>query len=229
MYTQHGKFLLVLLSVSCVRETKPRPLSVAPPGDEQCDDGADNDQDGLVDCEDGDCMDFLDCVHAGATIAVQLTGGGPLTFEREFERPAWKSWIDIEVEDLQGSVRIYGADGGTTSCEWTLESAHGQMSWTPYEVRTEIVGDPTWTRTGLEIEDGCQLSTDQLFPNLLIGLESFTTMDGSPWYLGSVINYSLDSTDYYSAPAYSRVVGWALEHWEYDDLEPSGTWTFAVK
>jgi hypothetical protein len=219
--------VLFLVVAACVRETDKMSFGTAPPGDEVCDDGADNDRDGLVDCEDSDCMDIMACAYAGATINVRVTDGGSLNFEREFIREGWTSWIDIQVSDVQGSVRIYGLDG-TSTCDWSMGSATGAMSWEPYVVRTEIVGDLEWTREGFTIDSACALSDEGLFPNVFIQDQSFTTADGAPWYHGAVTGYNLDSTSYFAATAGARVVGWALEKWQIDPLETGESWSFSL-
>jgi hypothetical protein len=218
---------LGVLSLSCIRETKPLGFATAQPGDEDCTDGSDNDSDGLVDCEDADCAMVMDCAYSGATINVRLTGGGSMLYEREFKRDIWTSWIDVTLLDVQGSVHIYALDG-TSTCDWSLQSVTGAMSWEPYEVRDDIEGDPVWTRNGFTVDSACTLDGSRMFPEPLIEDQSFTTIDGGSWYHGTVSNYSLDTTSYYSGPAYSRVVGWALEQWEIDPLDKSNSWSFTV-
>lgn len=46
-------------------------------GDEDCTNGADDDGDGLADCEDGDCASHPDCADAGGGIRIEVPGGDP--------------------------------------------------------------------------------------------------------------------------------------------------------
>ncbi len=219
---------VLMMLMSCVRESKTMAFGSTPPGDEVCDDGLDNDKDGLLDCEDSDCEENVGCAYAGATIAVRVTGGGPLEYEREFVRSEWTSTIDVSISDVQGSVRIYGVDG-TSTCDWTMDEVTGGMSWEPYQVRSEIVGDPIWERNGFTIDSACTLDGEGLLPEVFMGAQSFTTADGEPWYHGAVSDYSLSTTDYYAATAYARVVGWALEEWVIDPMDVGVSWSFEVE
>jgi len=200
---------------------------------EECGNGQDDDGDGLVDCEDAECMEAFECVHAGATFQAQVLAGD-LLWDRELVRADELETQRVEITDVVGTLRMITASG-TTTCDWSLDRAwmthtHGNSGTTFRDVAAQM----SWQREGLAVGPDCGVDSAGFVPPLLFayGAESGSTVSfrtssyGAPWYFGYG-QYSLDTTRYWNAGAYAEVIGWSQAVWE-AELEAGASWSFTL-
>jgi hypothetical protein len=194
---------------------------------ENCEDGIDNDRDGLTDCEDAECAEEMRCLYEGAVMEVQVLGGDTLSYDRTHQRPQWESSIALNVYGVYGRVIIL-QNSDETSCEWSFDSGYGSVEWGPTQFWAENTEPFSVERTGWAIDSDCTLNADDILPSLTIGSSSFWTLGSVPWYVGNGTT-AFTSTTYYEAAAYGNVVGYALSHWGWDTLDEGQVHSFEVE
>ena len=152
-----------------------------------CTDGIDNDSDGLLDCEDGDCAedsvcledctDGIDNDNNGLTdrldpycaVEVQVTGGMMTWREGSYLRSTTaRTGVDIDywsvsIQDVSGLIWYQGQ-----TCSWTVDQvAFGNRSGHALYYSSPIYGNMynAPARTNLQISPACaSLDTQTVFP-----------------------------------------------------------------
>ncbi len=135
---------------------------------ELCDDGIDNDSDGLIDCEDGDCADDGSCVETDCADTVDNDDDGVADCADE---DCWGNGCAVTIAEWQGASQInawqmyrsYSLTGGN-SCSGSgssmvatlnVEAPHGI-------VRTMQANSPVW-RTCTWTADSTEWSDSNLY------------------------------------------------------------------
>ena len=137
-----------------------------------CRDGTDDDHDGLLDCEDGDCADLPLCAESNCEDGLDGDRDGDVDCADE---DCWQdetctsvlAWVVtgqvearfapilgsiLSAEDIQGRVRL-GDPHGVRSCTWSVDAAR----------RSSATGWYTWrTRHGFTITPGCDVGSSVL-------------------------------------------------------------------
>ncbi len=217
---------LLLTLVACPPEEEP-PFTVGEPLQEDCLDGRDNDLDGKADCEDADCYEVATCVHEGSILELQVLGADRLEYDRVWKRDGWTSTIALAVYSVTGRLTLLN-ETGTTSCDWSVDSAYGSMAWSPTNFLAKKVDLDTLDRAGWTIDEECGFGTSEIFPELTVTSYNVVTDDYEvPWYLGTGTQW-FSSTKYYEAAAYADVVGWAQSHWSLSSVHAGQVHSFVV-
>lgn len=175
-------------------------LGCAPPADtdvpvsaEVCDNGDDDDGDGLLDCEDGDCWD--DCgaelsLESGELVSTTLLTGWSSDAAHCDVVPTYQDAVVVyEARDLTGRLQVHGQ-----SCAWAVQSAvfSGAFSlygtWETQTVRLQ----ERWVEPGCDVEPW--------LPTHLAGTRGgFRTLDGDfawrHWYVHTSSAQSWSSRD----------------------------------
>jgi hypothetical protein len=224
--------LISICAVACGPKEPESHFATAAGGVEECDNGRDDDGDGLADCEDADCLEVFTCAHAGETFQSQVLAGA-VSWERVFERPDWEKTQAVEVTDIVGTLRILG-DGGATTCDWSLDRAWMTHTHGATYSFMEVAPYMSWQREGLTVDPACDVSSAAFVPPALFayGAVSGSTLSfrtsayGAPWYFGYG-EYSLETTRYYNNAAYAEVIGWSHAAWT-AELGAGASYSFTV-
>lgn len=122
------------------------------PSPEQCASGTDEDQDGLVDCEDGDCFD------ACSTLTLELDEGwGDWSSRSSYGFESRGGHAQVTLTDVTGHATLE-TPASTLDCAWTAERMYMKGRWAEYSP-----GGFESSMTGLDSTGGCGLTTDDFF------------------------------------------------------------------
>jgi len=185
----------ILLLASCQSASGP---SVAT--ETVCDDGVDEDRDGLVDCEDGDCWETEACsaidLPEGSVLHSRVLGGGAFSL--------WTSWrysVDhthwgtsstksgFSGRSINGSARLLTPDATvSTHCTWSLQGASWSRTHTSADssVADRALDQVAWVRWGLSVSDGCPLRSHNIFPTDMEVVSGAVVVGAAPWYHGNL-------------------------------------------
>ncbi len=174
------------------------------PEPEDCADGIDNDLDGLLDCEDGDCVGWPcegeapcdddidndndghtdceddDCWGHGCTVSIAtLASNGPLTLRT---RNVYGSFIGQCSDSFQSILSMASASGTVRHMPastplWSTCSWHADK--TSWSTSWRVAGNRV-TRTGFYVEPGCALTSSTFLPQ---ALDMGALI--SPWHLAT--------------------------------------------
>ncbi len=115
----------------------------------ECDDGADNDQDGAFDCDDGDCSGSPDCEAADADVDVDVDVDADADADVDTTGCRWSghwhlaearcaSFEFAEWYDRYEQTRMVITGDGTGACrvgfQWTSPGCSESEEWTFYEI-----------------------------------------------------------------------------------------------
>lgn len=150
---------------------------------EICGGGADEDDDGLTDCEDDDCLGRPPCVQTTAwvTSGQSLHGWGKnqdwwwaLAYEgvcqssQTFKMTLWTGFQSVSAA---GMVRVTESDGAIATCSWEVDEA--RWSWRGATFRGPAEVQASWfdrvSRAGFRVSEGCPLTTSGFLPRRLGG------------------------------------------------------------
>jgi hypothetical protein len=180
----------LILALGC--GTDPEPAA------EQCGSGADEDLDGLVDCEDGDCFD------ACSTLTLELDEGWGV----------WRSESSRGFETRNGNSRLTMTDvtghgtrvtpTSTLDCTWTVERLYMRARWAEY-------WEGSWesSMTGLDSTGGCGLPEQSFFGDAaMTGMNAEAAIlfvDDKPWVMGTL---SSSDSDYHRSSSGVYTSAW---------------------
>ena len=124
---------------------------------EDCEDGTDNDEDGLVDCEDDDCMVALVC----GSVVVQRWGGTyRVSFDSKRFTPLDRLTATIVADSMSGVVQTVSDSGAVlNSCSWSLQETRFEVSSSANTFWIGSLDAPT--RSGFTIDSGCRFSDSE--------------------------------------------------------------------
>jgi len=159
--------------------TEADPTAELPPaavGIEVCSDGVDNDNDGLVDCEDAECV-----AHCPVEVAIEGAG----------MQVSWRSGASYQSASARVSASAFDVRGvaigaGGVTCTWAVDTASAKKSrgWADLHSWDEAHDH----REGLVVAEGCEWWQDRLEQALLGAVRGAPKMGAADldplWYLG---------------------------------------------
>lgn len=130
---------------------------------ERCDDGVDNDGDGLLDCDDPDCW-AQGCVGRRAFLT-EVDDASHRVSEL-FEQGCGASYThqiveEVELLQVRGELHVHDGVGDGAVCAWAADRVVATSTDGPYGPQTQIV------RHGFTVEAGCGWSDDGFLPDTL--------------------------------------------------------------
>jgi hypothetical protein len=159
--------------------------------DEVCDNGADDDGDGLLDCEDGDCWEDCEAqvtLESGELVSTSFFSGWS-SYARSCSGQVSYDYVGVvhELRDVRGELDVHGR-----VCEWSVPSAvfSGSFSWQDDHTVATLVER--------RVEPGC--AVEPWLPTRLFGQKgqfdtSYNGLRWHLWYLHTAQAETWSSTD----------------------------------
>ncbi len=150
---------------------------------ERCEDGGDDDLDGLVDCEDGDCWDSPLCP---LTTRAWPTDGQITVTHAATDTSSWIASRRVSGRAISGQVQRILGQQLVSTCTWTVDELQATFSSWATSAGSAWARTPA-TRRGAAFDRDCELDTWGFLPPYLFA-------DGSAVHLSPYGSWPLTST-----------------------------------